>query len=175
MIVSYLGHEFPSYAFDSGDSAWEKLRCAEGDTMTVTRAKAGNMACLGLGMPYRDAEFYTPLTAGLREMMNHEGPCYIHCLEGKDRTGLVCILLKALAGADGEEIAADYMETYRNYYGITPGTEKYDAVLNVQFYDMYDWLCGLGGGTPEEGAKAYLSPGGMTGEETERLISFLTD
>ena len=274
LIVSYPGHEFPSFAFDSGDPAWAKLGCAEGDTVTVTRAEAGtylavqqsldmvysddradypddvvfanfrelkggrlkekafyrgaspvddenhragtadrlireagirfdldlsdteeqaaeyaetskpeyflslaeagNVAYLGLGMSYRDAEFYTPLIAGLREMMNHEGPCYIHCVEGKDRTGIVCILLEALAGAGEEEIAADYMETYRNYYGITPGTEKYDAVLNIRFYDMYDWFCSLGDGTPKDGAKAYLALGGMTEAETEQLIRFVT-
>ena len=274
LIVSYPGYKHPCFAFNSGDPAWEKLGCAEGDTVTVTRAEAGkylavqqtmdmvysndradypddavfanfrelkggrlkekafyrgatpvddeyhragtadrliraagirfdldlsdteeevaeyaetskpeyflslaeagNVACLNLGMSYRKAEFYTPLAAGLREMMNHNGPCYIHCVEGKDRTGIVCILLEALAGAGGEEIAADYMETYRNYYGITPGTEQYDAVLNTRFYDMYDWLCSLGGGTPEDGAKAYLALAGMTEEETERLIRYVT-
>ena len=42
---------------------------------------------------------------------------------------------------------------------------KYEAVLCVRFYDMYDWLCSLGDGTPEDGAKAYLRMAGMTEEE----------
>ena len=33
-------------------------------------------------------------------------------------------------GASEEEVVADYMETYINYYGLEKGTEKYDAVVN---------------------------------------------
>ena len=33
-------------------------------------------------------------------------------------------------GASADEVVADYMETYFNYYGVEPGTEKYDAVVN---------------------------------------------
>jgi len=47
-------------------------------------------------------------------------------------------------------------------------------VLNVRFHDPYDWLCSLGDGTAEDGAKVYLSLGGMTETETEQLVRFLT-
>ena len=40
LIVSYPGHEYPSFGFNNGDPAWAKLGCAEGDTVTVTRAEA---------------------------------------------------------------------------------------------------------------------------------------
>ena len=52
-------------------------------------------------------------------MTEHSGPCLIHCVEGKDRTGFVCALMLALAGASAQEIIDDYMITYYNYYGIT--------------------------------------------------------
>ena len=32
-------------------------------------------------------------------------------------------------GASADEVTQDYMETYVNYYGIEPGTEKYDAIV----------------------------------------------
>ena len=37
-----------------------------------------------------------------------EGAVVVHCMGGKDRTGLVTALLLHLAGVDGEQIAADY-------------------------------------------------------------------
>ena len=39
-------------------------------------------------------------------------------------------LLECLMGATADEVVADYMETYINYYGLEKGTEKYDAVVN---------------------------------------------
>ena len=33
-------------------------------------------------------------------------------------------------GATIDEVVADYMVTYYNYYGVEPGTEKYDAIAN---------------------------------------------
>lgn len=172
-LISEAGIRFNLDLSDTEEKAAAYAKISKPEYF-LSLAEAGNVAYLGLGASYRNAEYCAPLTAGLREMMNHDGPFYIQCLEGKDRTGFVCILLEALAGADGEEIAADYMETYRNYYGITPGTEKYDAVLNVRFHDPYDWLCSLGDGTVEDGAKVYLSLGGMTDTETEQLVRFLT-
>ena len=29
-----------------------------------------------------------------------------------------------------DEVVADYMVTYYNYYGVEPGTDKYDAIAN---------------------------------------------
>ena len=137
--------------------------------------EAGKAATLGLSASYRSEDFREKLAGGLREMMEHEGPYYIHCLEGKDRTGLVCLLLEALSGADETELEADYMETYRNYYGIIPGSDRYDAVRDVKFRDIYDWMSGLGNGTPEDGAAEYLYGSGMTRDEVEQLKRFLTE
>ena len=63
------------------------------------------------------------LAEGLRDLIEHKGPYYISCTEGKDRTGFVCLLLEALAGATFDEIETDYMKTYENYYGITKQSE----------------------------------------------------
>jgi protein tyrosine/serine phosphatase len=37
-----------------------------------------------------------------------EGGVVVHCMGGKDRTGLITALLLSLAGVDDEQIAADY-------------------------------------------------------------------
>jgi len=51
-------------------------------------------------------------------MASADGPYLVHCLEGKDRTGFVCIVLEALMSATYQEIVDDYMLTYNNYYHI---------------------------------------------------------
>ena len=63
-------------------------------------------------------------------MSSNEGPYLVHCTEGKDRAGFVSALLSCLMGASYEEVLADYMVTYDNYYGIKPGTDKYQAIAD---------------------------------------------
>ena len=62
-------------------------------------------------------------------MAAHPGPYLIHCKEGKDRTGFVCALLECLMGASADEVIGDYMLTYRNFYGVQPGSTAYDAIV----------------------------------------------
>ena len=47
---------------------------------------------------------------------------------GKDRAGFVSAVLECLMGASADEVKADYMVTFYNYYGVLPGTEQYDAI-----------------------------------------------
>ena len=63
-------------------------------------------------------------------MIAGEAPYLVHCNEGKDRAGFTSALLECLMGASAEEVVADYMETYVNYYGLEKDTEKYNAVVN---------------------------------------------
>lgn len=143
---------------------------------------AGQVVCLGLNSNYRSPDFAKKLAGGLRAMMSQDRPVYIHCTEGKDRTGFVCILLEALAGADYEEILNDYMITYDNYYGITEtaAPDKYAATVRIRFRDMLDWLAGvpegagLSGQTFEKPAADYLIRAGMTETEIASLTRYLT-
>lgn len=119
----------------------------------------------------------TSLAAGLRDMMKHEGPVYIHCLEGKDRTGFVCALLEALAGASYDELLTDYMTTYENYYGLTEeaSPEQYEAVVSLKFVDT---VSAMGDLSPEDddfsdSAAQYLLDCGMTGGEIQALRNYL--
>lgn len=142
-----------------------------------------NVCALGLNMNYRSEEFMTSLAAGLREMMQHEGPYFIHCTEGKDRTGFVCLLLEALADASYEEIEADFMKTYDAYYGITKESDsaKYEALKTLRLHDMLWWLAELPDNTDlsgrhfKEDAENYLRTAGMTDGEIIKLENFLTE
>ncbi|MCQ2386340.1 MAG: tyrosine-protein phosphatase [Clostridia bacterium] len=130
--------------------------------------KAGRVAFLGLTAAYRQEVFRRSLIEGLTEMMKNEGPVYIQCTEGKDRTGFVCLLLGALCGADIASLERDYMETYAMYYGITAENdpEKYGTILMQRFYDMALWLAGtsenelLTNDSVSLGARRYFKEGG---------------
>ena len=83
---------------------------------------------LNLGMDFTADEFRSGLVNGLRFIATHEAPYLVHCIEGKDRAGFVSAVLECLMGATADEVIADYMVTFYNYYGVKPGTEQYDVV-----------------------------------------------
>lgn len=87
-----------------------------------------NVIFLNLGVDFQAEEFKTGLAHGLRYFAEHEGVYYVHCTEGKDRAGFVSALLECFMGASYDEVVADYMVTYKNYYGVEPGTDKYEAI-----------------------------------------------
>ena len=127
---------------------------------------------LNLNANYTSDEYTQKLSQALFEMTKHEGPYYIHCQEGKDRTGFVCALILSLAGANEEEIIEDYMITFENYYGITKENnfEKYNAVLgNIEGF--MDYI--QGETTLQEGAEEYLAKGGLREEEIEAVYQML--
>ena len=85
----------------------------------LTVRDAGHVCPIALNTNFTSEGFRAKLAAGLTAMAGQEGPYLVHCTEGKDRTGFVCLLLEALCGASYEEIVEDYMITYDNYYQIT--------------------------------------------------------
>lgn len=140
---------------------------------------AGNVGMLDLPSSYPTENYAKKLAAGLVEMEKHDGPYLIHCVEGKDRTGFVCILLESLAGASYDEMQADYMTTYANYYGITKESdpERYSIISNLYFDGMMLFLAGVDDGTDLRSidfsgpARNYLLNGGMTSEQVDALIA----
>ena len=86
---------------------------------------------IALNMNYLSDDFGMKIVQGFNLMAEKEGPYLIHCTEGKDRTGFVAMLIEALAKASYEEIEADYMKTYANYYRIDKSNdkEKYQIIL----------------------------------------------
>lgn len=66
-----------------------------------------------LYFPAMLAEHPEPLVTAVRAIANAAPGCVVfHCVGGKDRTGLLALLLLTLAGAAPEEIIADYLLTY---------------------------------------------------------------
>ena len=142
----------------------------------------GKVHPAAMNMNFSSESFRTKMVGALRAMLNNDGPYLIHCTEGKDRTGFVCMLLEALCGAGYEEIAEDYMITYRNYYGVTKESEpvKYETIQRELLEPM---IRALMDDNPEvdlqtanlsEYAGGFLKKLGMSEEEITRLRDKLT-
>ena len=54
-----------------------------------------------------------------KSIIKSDGNIYVHCAIGRDRTGVYCELLEALADASYEEIVNDYMKSFENYSYLT--------------------------------------------------------
>ena len=136
----------------------------------------GKVAPIALNMNLTSYGFREKLAGGLTKMAESEGPYLVHCTEGKDRTGFVCLLLEALCGATYEEIVDDYMITYDNYYGINEDQQRdrYDVTIEA----VLDPMIAIAAGTEDfkssdlaKGAEEFLLGSGMD----EAAISMLRD
>ena len=155
------------------------------------RYEAGHTILLSMLSNYQAQDYKEKVVQGLTYLGVRGGPAYIHCQEGKDRTGFVCMIIEAVCGASYDEMCADYMETYKNYYGITKdGTpERYRAVKELYFDAFCKYLLqgqyadaggavsatvlsedDLRGASYRESAIAYLKDGGMSQGEIDMLL-----
>ena len=131
----------------------------------------------GLSTNYNDKEYAIDLANALMEITKNDGPFYIHCTHGRDRTGMACIIIESLAGATFEEILNDYMKSFENYNRITfkNNYEMYKKVLQSRFknelhcilrtdkvndYYTYDY---------KKAAEDYLRYGNLTDSQIDSL------
>ena len=142
---------------------------------------AGKVIPVALNMNYASDEFRTSLVNGLKIMAEQKGPYLVHCTEGKDRTGYVCMLLEALCGASYQEIVDDYMITYANYYGLlgAKDPDRYNIIVSDVLDPMIramlaDETADLSSEDLAAAAEAYLRAGGMTDDQIAALKANLT-
>ena len=103
----------------------------------------GQVIALNMGVSFKTREFQAALVEGLTFLSNNEGPYLVHCNEGKDRAGFTSALLSALMGLSYDEIAADYMTSYENYYHVEKGTEQYETVKRSNIDSMLSFIAGV--------------------------------
>ena len=127
---------------------------------------------LNLGVDFMAEEFRTGLAKGLRFIAANEGPYLVHCTEGKDRAGFVSAVLECLTGASADEVIADYMVTFFNYYRVQPGTEQYDIIANSNIckslaaaFDIAD----IREADLQAEAEAYLLEIGLSADEIAQI------
>ena len=131
-----------------------------------------NVIALNLSMDFSADDFRAALANGFRFIIANEGPYLVHCTEGKDRAGFVSAILECLMGATEEEVVADYMLTFRNYYGVKAGTAQYRMIADS---NIRKTLCSAFGLASLEGAdlqscaEAYLLGIGLSQEEIDAV------
>ena len=134
-----------------------------------------NAIFLGMAAAYKADDFSIKMKRMFLSMLNNEGPYYIHCLEGKDRTGYVCMVIEALCGASYDELIDDYFITYKNYYGIEKGSEKYNVIKSMHIDEMIRYVFSFDNSTTLLGAgyyskaRAYLENIGLTDSQIDAL------
>lgn len=65
----------------------------------------------------------------------NEGPYVIHCLEGQDRTGVICAILESLLSASKYELIEDFMKTYENFYRVQKGSKQYETIIRGELQE----------------------------------------
>ena len=163
---------------------YNKYIAQDGFDSTYTKSlfDEGKMILLSMSSSYSLQVYKEAVVKGFKHMLNTEGPYYIHCMEGKDRTGFVCALLEALLGATYDEMCNDYMLTYLNYYKISQDKtpDKYKAVVELYFDAFLETLSGKSDITTLKElnyidyAKKYLNEGGMSDADIDALINKLS-
>ncbi len=139
-----------AYVIDLSDSDEDLagLLSAEGFNSPYFRSLYDQKKYVALSMSsaYRNESFSKKLVEGLTAASGFDGPYLVHCVEGKDRTGFVCMVLEALAGAAYQEIVDDYMLTYDNYYGIneTGDPTRYKTIKEKNIDEMLQYIAGFG-------------------------------
>ena len=136
---------------------------------------------LGMTMNFESDDFREKVATGFRAVIDNSGPYLVHCTEGKDRTGFICMLIEILCGASYDEIASDYMITYDNYYEIseTKDKVKYDLILDKYLNDMLRMLAGsddidVRSLDLEECGRNYLRSSGMNDAEIDVFVDRFT-
>jgi len=176
-----------TYADTAMRNAGVKAVVNLGDDLATVKAFEGfdqsyyatiNTIELNLTMDFADATNQALLAEGLRFMAQNEGPYAIHCLEGKDRTGFVIALLECLMGASYDEVKADYMVTFYNYYGVAEDDVRYETIAKGNIEKSLKNVFGIADPAAEDlaaCAKSYLKKIGMTDAEIAALQKNLAE
>ena len=137
--------------------------------------EAGKVFSKKMAIDFASDDFAADVVRGFSFLAGQNTPYLVHCLEGKDRTGFAIMILEALMGWSEDRIEDDYMLTYTNYYGIEPGSDKYDMIAKKNIGEMLCTMAGLeAGASPAEtdlkaAAEAYLLDHGMAEEVLKQL------
>ena len=137
----------------------------------------GNVIALAMPVNFASEEFAAGIVKGLTFLSEKAAPYHIHCTEGKDRAGFASMLVECLMGATMDEVIADYMLSYDNYYGVDAVEEadKYNMIVEKNAVEMLKVIAGvetkeaLASADLAKGAENYLLNNGMASEAIEAL------
>jgi len=117
-----------------------------------------NIIPLKTGFSAADPSFPGNMKELIGILTKEEGPFYIHCRFGRDRTGLLCMALEALCEADLGEIMEDYMLSYENIHRLEKYSDRWNLQLEKKAFRAFEELTGV---YPDRN---------LSGKETEALM-----
>ena len=117
-----------------------------------------NIFPVKMNFSVRDPGFADCIRRVAEILTGEEGPFYIHCRYGRDRTGLICLILEALCGAEFHEIVLDYMLSFENIHGLERYSEKWNCQAEKRVFRCFEDLTGVCPGKD------------MSGEELKALM-----
>ena len=132
---------------------------------------------LALNMNFESDYFKSKVILAMKTLEQKQGPFLVHCTEGKDRTGFLCLLIEALAGASYREIVEDYMTTYFNYYSLLGkfDASKYDTIVSNVLNPMLETIVNDGSNLEDANyasyANNYLISNGLTQDEINNILN----
>ena len=137
----------------------------------------GHVIALDMTINFAYDEFAEKIVEGLTFLAGQEPPYLIHCDEGKDRAGFGSMIVEMLMGASEEEIVADYLVSYQNYYHLDneADAEKLEMIAGKNIREMIRTVAGLEKGANlanvdlAAAAESYLIVHGMDEADLEAL------
>ena len=180
-VSEYLKREKVRTVLNLADTE-EKMKSYDMPPYSRTLWEEGNVILCPLKADPTADDYNNRLIGALKELPLRPAPYVVHCMEGKDRTGYVCALLEGLCGATYEEIVADYLITYNNYYLITPENDRIlcNTLVSLRLNTCLMYYAGVNDEAQlpsVDYAKAfssYLLTHGMSQQQIDALVQALT-
>ena len=181
-VSEYLQQEKVRTVLNLADNEEKMLSYKDIPPYSLSLWKEGNVILCPLKADSTADDYNNRLIEALKQLPSHPAPYLVHCMEGKDRTGYVCALLEGLCGATYEEIVADYLVTYDNYYYINPAKDPVlcntlvSLRLNtcLMFYANVSDEAQLPNIDYAKAFSSYLLSHGMSQQQLDALIHALT-
>jgi hypothetical protein len=181
-VSEYLQQEKVRTVLNLADTEEKMLSYKDIPPYSLSLWKEGNVILCPLKADPTADDYNNRLIEALKQLPSRPAPYVVHCMEGKDRTGYVCALLEGLCGATYEEIVADYLVTYDNYYDINPAKDPVlcntlvSLRLNtcLMFYANVSDEAQLPNIDYAKAFSSYLLSHGMTQQQLDALIHALT-
>ena len=181
-VSEYLQQEKVRTVLNLADNEEKMLSYKDIPPYSLSLWKEGNVILCPLKADPTADDYNNRLIEALKQLPSHPAPYLVHCMEGKDRTGYVCALLEGLCGATYEEIVADYLVTYDNYYYINLAKDPVlcntlvSLRLNtcLMFYANVSDESQLPNIDYAKAFSSYLLSHGMTQQQLDALVHALT-
>lgn len=151
---------------------------------------AGGVSPLGESINYvhYSCPYYLGGSTGINVVANHANlagaiktfanadnyPIFYHCSVGRDRTGMVSMILLCLLGVSEQDIMMDYELSFFSYRGTLDGADS--GYMMAIFKNAYDYVATFDGAeTPIQGCENYLKFIGVSEDEIAAIRSLLLE